>query len=74
MGMGRTGVVMEVQGGPGFVRRLDAMGIRPGVSVVKTSAQYMRGPVTVRAGNSHVALGFGMAARIIVETDGEEAR
>jgi Fe2+ transport system protein FeoA len=29
----------------------------------------MRGPVTVRVGNSQVAIGFGMANKILVEPE-----
>lgn len=65
----QEGVVVEIQGGFGLVRRLDAMGIRPGTKLVMTSRHYLRGPVTVRMGNAQVALGFGMASKIIVEVE-----
>ena len=64
---GQSGKVFEVQGGPGFIRRLSAMGIRPGQRITKVSSMFMRGPVTIQAGNSQVAIGYGMARRIIVE-------
>jgi ferrous iron transport protein A len=38
-----------------------------GKKVTKVSAQLMRGPVTVRIDNSQVAIGFGMAKKILVE-------
>lgn len=72
MGMGQEGVVVEIQGGLGLTRRLEAMGIRPGVDLAKTSGPYLRGPVTVRLGNTQVALGFGMASRVIVQIEKEE--
>lgn len=72
MGMGQEGVVVEIQGGLGLTRRLEAMGIRPGVNLAKTSGPYLRGPVTVRLGNAQVALGFGMASRAIVQIEEEE--
>jgi ferrous iron transport protein A len=74
MGMGQEGAVVEVQGGLGLTRRLDAMGIRPGVRLAKTSGPYLRGPVTVRVGNAQLALGFGMAGKVVVETEEEEGR
>lgn len=71
MGMGHEGAVVEIQGGLGFTRRLDAMGIRPGVRLAKTSGSYLRGPVTVRVGNAQLAVGFGMASRIFVTPEKE---
>lgn len=50
------------------------MGIRPGVRLAKTSGPYLRGPVTVRVGNAQLALGFGMAGKVVVETEEEEGR
>jgi len=63
---GESGVVVNIQGGYGLVRRLDSLGIRVGKKVTKVSSQFMRGPITLRVGNSHLALGFGMARKIFV--------
>ena len=67
---GEEGTVMDIQGGMGLMRKLASLGIRPGVKVRKVSSQFMRGPVTIRIGNTQVAIGFGMARRIIVEVKG----
>jgi len=74
MRRGQKGVVRELLGGRGMTQRLAAIGIRPGQEIVKTSGPFMRGPVTVRIGNAQMALGFGMARRVIVEVEevGEE--
>ena len=72
MDTGRSGVVTDVRGGAGLRRRLDAMGIRLGAQLTKTSGSYLRGPVTVRTGNSQLALGFGMAGKIILACGGGE--
>jgi ferrous iron transport protein A len=66
---GQTGTVVGVMGGPGLVRRLDALGIRPGKQVTKISSTLFHGPVTLRVDNSRVAVGFGMARRIVVKVD-----
>jgi ferrous iron transport protein A len=66
MQMGSEGEVVDVKGGWGMVRKLEAMGIRKGVRIRKLSTQPMRGPVFVQAGNTRVAIGFGMAQRILV--------
>jgi ferrous iron transport protein A len=69
MKTGQTGIVVEVLGGHGLIRRLDALGIRPGKKVAKLSSTLFRGPVTLRVNNTQVAVGFGMAKKIIVEPD-----
>ena len=66
---GKTGVVVDINGGHGLVRRLESLGIRVGKKVTKVSSQFLRGPVTVRIDNSQVAIGFGMARKIIVELE-----
>ncbi len=63
---GESGVVVEIQGGHGLVRRLESLGIRVGKKVTKVSSQIMRGPITLRIDNYQVALGFGMARKVIV--------
>jgi ferrous iron transport protein A len=66
---GESGVVVEIQGGFGLTRRLESLGIRVGKKVTKVSSQFMRGPITVRIDNYQVALGFGMARKILVEIE-----
>lgn len=66
MKVGQVGTVVEIHGGYGLIRRLQALGIRVGVRVIKVSSQIMHGPVTVQIGNTRVAIGFGMAGKIIV--------
>ena len=69
MRTGQTGTVVEVLGGHGLTRRLDALGIRPGKKVTKISSTLFHGPVMLRVDNTRVAVGFGMARKIIVEAD-----
>lgn len=69
MRTGRTGTVVEVLGGHGLIRRLDALGIRPGKKVTKISSTLFHGPVILRVDSTDVAVGFGMARRIIVVLD-----
>ena len=69
MQSGQSGKVVEIQGGHGLVNRLNALGIRPGKKITKVSSMLMRGPVTIQIGNGRVAIGFGMANKIIVELE-----
>lgn len=67
MEAGQSGIVVQIQGGQGMLNRLGALGIRPGRRVTKVGSMFMRGPVTVQVGNARVAIGFGMAKRIVVD-------
>jgi ferrous iron transport protein A len=66
---GQSGIVVEVEGGIGLTRRLESLGIRVGKRVTKVSSQLMRGPVTIRIGNSQIAVGFGMARKIVLRVE-----
>jgi ferrous iron transport protein A len=69
MQSGQSGKVVEIQGGHGLINRLNALGVRPGKRITKVSSMLMRGPVTIQSGNTRIAVGFGMANKIIVELD-----
>jgi ferrous iron transport protein A len=69
MRTGQTGTVVGVLGGHGLIQRLDALGIRPGKRVIKLNSTLFRGPIMLRVDNTQVAVGFGMARKIIVQAD-----
>lgn len=69
MPTGQGATVVEILGGHGLVSRLDALGIRPGKRITKISAAFMRGPVVIRVDRAEVAVGFGMARKIVVRPD-----
>jgi len=66
MRSGEEGIVVAIHGGFGSRRRAESLGIRVGVSIKKISAQFMRGPIIVQVGNTTIALGFGIAQKIVV--------
>ncbi|PIU56399.1 MAG: hypothetical protein COS88_02920, partial [Chloroflexi bacterium CG07_land_8_20_14_0_80_51_10] len=64
--------LMKSAPAPNWMRtnRLTALGIRPGKRITKLSSMLMHGPVTVELDAGHqVAIGFGMAGKIIVDPD-----
>ncbi len=73
MRVGQSGTVVQIQGGHGLINRLAALGIRPGKRITKVSSMLMQGPVTVEVDRAQVAMGFGMAKRVIVVTEGVTA-
>jgi len=66
---GRKARISAIEGGAALQRRLLSMGIYHGKEVAKLSNFALRGPVTVKVGRSVIALGHGMAGKIIVETE-----
>jgi Fe2+ transport system protein FeoA len=49
-----------------LMQRLEAMGIRPGVMIKKVSNHFLRGPVIIEIGKTQLAIGHGMAVKILV--------
>lgn len=68
---GQAGRIISIQGGSGFISKLEAMGIREGIKIIKKSLMLGRGPVIISAGMAEVAIGYGIARRIIVEVDAQ---
>jgi ferrous iron transport protein A len=66
---GEEAKIVDLQGGIGFRRRVENLGIREGMKIKKISSQLFRGPVTIQVGNTKVAIGYGMAKKIIVERE-----
>jgi ferrous iron transport protein A len=67
MPVGKKGTITAINGGYGLIQKLDMLGIHPGKEITKISSQLMKGPVIVRWGNTEIAIGYGMARRIMVE-------
>ncbi|NSW92723.1 MAG: ferrous iron transport protein A [Firmicutes bacterium] len=65
----QSGTIVSIYGGIGMLRRLEALGIRVGGKITKKSALIGRGPVIIAVGNTEIAVGYGMASRILVEVD-----
>jgi ferrous iron transport protein A len=59
--------VVEILGGVGLKQRLLSLGIYPGRELTKISGFALRGPVTIKVGRTTLALGYGMAQKILVE-------
>jgi ferrous iron transport protein A len=66
---GEQGTVAAVHGGRGLQARLRSLGLIEGQTVRKLSAMAWGGPVVVEIRRTQVAIGRGMAARILVRTN-----
>lgn len=69
MRTGQKGKVLEISGGIGIRNRLMSIGIYEGKEIAKLSHFALRGPVAIKVGRTVLALGHGMASKIIVEIE-----
>lgn len=59
--------VIDIRGGQGIRQRLSQMGIHPGDMITILRYGALRGPILIEIHGSQVALGRGIASKIIVE-------
>ncbi len=72
--LGKEATIVAVRGGRGMQARLRNMGLVEGQVIRKLSALAWRGPVVVVAKRTQIAIGHGMASRILVRCkDGEDS-
>jgi Fe2+ transport system protein FeoA len=59
--------IVEITAGKLASSRLSFLGLRIGSYVIKISAFALKGPITVKIGSTTLALGHGMAEKILVD-------
>ena len=64
---GETAKIKDIIGGKHFINKAESLGIRVNVQITKVSSQMMHGPITVKVGQTQIAIGHGMAKKIIIE-------
>lgn len=69
MKSGEKGVISSLAGSQNLIQRLHNLGIRPGKKITKISNHFWKGPVTIQIDRTKVALGFGMAGKVLVEVE-----
>jgi ferrous iron transport protein A len=65
LNIGEEAELVDVRGGRGLRKRLSALGLNPGMKVTVVQ-NTMRGPIVLGVMDSRIALGRGMAHRILV--------
>ncbi|MDP2928438.1 MAG: FeoA family protein [Candidatus Omnitrophota bacterium] len=63
------GRIAEILGGGNLQNKLANMGVHKGKEVTKLSHIGLQGPVVIRAGRSILALGHGVATKVMVEME-----
>lgn len=67
MDQNKRGKVFRVNAGRRATQRLSGLGITPGTIIEKISQAPFRGPIQVKVRGSRLALGRGLALKIMVE-------
>ncbi|MCU4164346.1 MULTISPECIES: FeoA family protein [Marinilabiliaceae] len=61
------GIIKQIRGGKELLARMDSLSLYIGKEIELVSKQSKRGPVVVKLGNTQVAIGSGIAQKIIVD-------
>jgi len=61
--------VVDISGGWGIRQRLGCLGIHPGDIITVKRSAIMRGPILISVHGNQVALGRGVARRVVVEAE-----
>jgi Fe2+ transport system protein FeoA len=64
---GQKATITDINGGRGLIKRLESLNLRKGKEVQKISSAPFRGPIVLEVDGCQLALGRGMAAKVIVE-------
>jgi ferrous iron transport protein A len=64
---GQTAVIIQLESGQGAQLRLRALGIHEGQRIRKISGVGKAGPVVVLVDRTQIAVGYGMARKILVQ-------
>jgi ferrous iron transport protein A len=67
MQAGQSGTVVKIEGGYDFQRRLALLGVRADKIVRKVGSGAFKGPVVIEVDRAKIAIGRGMAIKILVE-------
>ena len=65
----QKGTVVEISGGCSLQDRLMSLGIYEGRKITRLNHMIFKGPVAVKVGSAVMALGHGMASKIIIEAE-----
>ena len=64
---GDEGVIVSIIGGRGILRRLVDLGLTPGTKVFVVKSSPFHGPLEIAVRGSDLALGRGVAMKVLVE-------
>jgi Fe2+ transport system protein FeoA len=68
---GQNGIIEGINGGLNLKNRLESLNLREGKSIRKISSAPFHGPIVIEVGGCKIAIGRGMASKILVEVSNE---
>ena len=69
IGENKKAKVVSISGGWGIRQRLGCLGIHPGDIIMVKRSAIMRGPILISVHGNQVALGRGVARKVVVEAE-----
>jgi len=69
IGENKKAKVVSISGGWGIRQRLGCLGIHPGDIITIKKSAIMRGPILISVHGNQVALGRGVARKVMVEAE-----
>jgi ferrous iron transport protein A len=69
---GEQGTIAALEGGWGMQERLRSMGLAEGQMIEKLSSLALGGPIVIMVKRTQIAIGRGMARKILVKTPAHE--
>jgi len=73
MKVNEAGVIRGLGGGEQFQAKMHSLNVRVGKKIKTISKLILNGPVVVEVDNTHVAIGLGMARKVLVEVSDEDS-
>ena len=73
MKVNETGIIRKLGGGEQFQAKVHSLNVRVGKKIKKISKLILKGPVVVEVDNTRVAIGLGMARKVLVEVSDEDS-
>ncbi|MDY6966476.1 MAG: FeoA family protein [Halobacteriota archaeon] len=67
MNIGQSGMITQITGGHGQRRHMRSMGLREGKNIKIITKQPVGGPIIVEMDGNQIAIGRGMAMRVLVD-------
>jgi len=64
---GEKGMIVSILGGWCVVKRLEELGLTPGTEITMKKSAPFRGPVEISVRGSRLAIGRGVAMKIVVK-------
>jgi len=67
LGYNEKGKIINILAGQGAIKRLSSLGLTPGTIVTKICEAPLLGPIQISVRNTRIAIGRGLAQKVLVQ-------